>query len=139
MSTATIPEVTLKVESLSPLKPDVQVAVEDAHRYARELIWSTFPNFPDSVRMTVRLLELDVFSPQRPLTTVAVGVNFSSDGQYPVAGRTRMEPIEALLEPSERRALVREAWRRTLVDRSGKINEQLRLMAKEGTEEDTDG
>lgn len=139
MSTVTIPEVTLKVESLSALKPDVQVAVEDAHRYARELIWSTFPSFPGSVSMTVRLLELDVFSPQRPTTTVAVGINFSSEGQYPAAGRTRMEPVEALLDPSERRALVREAWRRTLVDRSGKINEQLRSMADEVTEGDTDG
>jgi len=139
VSTATTPEVTLEVESLSPLKPDVQVAIEDAHRYARELIWSTFPRFPGSVRMTVRLLELDVFSPQRPLTTVAVGINFSSDGQYPSTGRTRMEPIEVLMESSERRALVREAWRRTLVDRSGKINEQLRSMANEGTEDDLNG
>ena len=139
MSTVTAPEVTLEVESLSPPKPDVQVAVEDAHRYARELIWSTFPSFPGSVRMTVRMHELDVFSPQRPLTTEAVGINFSSDGQYPATGRTRMEPLEALLDPSERRALVREAWRNTLVDRSKKINEQLRSMANEESEGDTDG
>lgn len=139
MNTVIVPEVILHIESLLPLKPDVQLAVEDAYRYARELIRSTFPSFPGSVRMTVSLLDLDVFSPQRPLTTVAVGINFSSDGQYPAAGRTRMEPIEALLDPSERRALVREAWRRTLVDRSGKINEQLRSMANEGTEDGTDG
>ena len=139
MSTVTTPEITLELHTFRQQTPEVLAAADDAFQYAKALIRETFSTFPDSVRMKIWFVELGIFENQSPPTAAAVRVSFATNGTYSSFGETRTKPLEKLLDADDRRSLVREAWRNTLVNRSSKINDYIRHLDNEGYEDVPNG
>ena len=135
MSNVLAPEITLEVRTLRQQTPEVMVAADDALQYAQALIRETFPTFPDSVQMKIWFVELGIFDHQLPPAKAAVRISFATSGIYSSFGESRTKIMENLLDADDRRSLVREAWRNTLVNRSKRISEFIRHLDSEGYED----